>query len=412
MMMTMDLPRTSQPIQPALVPQPAPAPVSPVGPISPPIRNNWPLVVLCAVILILSYLLFAWSGGIWPFSTNKVSVSSTPSASATPDPTADWKTYTNSQYGFEFKYPKQFYLGGGNYVFYDPLIKKLNKNLEDPQRGPGFIASNGFLRISVIENTPDIAARTAEDDRIDSLPVGSISKQNDETEEVIEINGAKGVKLVHRDYPDTERYVIEAIFHDKRHTQIILATNFEDGETLEQIYQDPLLSTFHQILSTFKFTTASSIKNTFLSSFYNLEFTLPAGYFVESNQYGVTDAVRAESFFFRKESSNYGSVPVLDVSADLKLSSGQTLQQLAKSIYNMNKSKGYTTTDLKSGNYGGVTAYEFGLQSGYVNPDGGQLLDSPGGKVIFLYKNGKIFQFLQTGVDSGLTGILNSLKFK
>jgi len=25
--------------------------------------------------------------------------------SATPDPTADWKTYTNTQYGFEFKYP-------------------------------------------------------------------------------------------------------------------------------------------------------------------------------------------------------------------------------------------------------------------------------------------------------------------
>lgn len=29
----------------------------------------------------------------------------TPRPSATPDPTADWKTHTNSQYGFEFKYP-------------------------------------------------------------------------------------------------------------------------------------------------------------------------------------------------------------------------------------------------------------------------------------------------------------------
>ena len=153
-------------------------------------------------------------------------------------------------------------------------------------------------------------------------------------------------------------------------------------------------------------------KNTFVNNPYGLEFTLPSGYFVGSNHYGVTDATKAEAFFFRKESSNYSGVPVLDVSTNLKLSSGQTLQQLAQSVYDMNKSKNYVTTDLKGGSYGGVAAYEFGLQSGYTNTNGGQLLDSSGGKVVFLYQNGKVFQFLQTGADSGLTSILNSLKFK
>jgi len=159
-------------------------------------------------------------------------------------------------------------------------------------------------------------------------------------------------------------------------------------------------------------TPISENKNTFVNNPYGLEFTLPSGYFIGSNHYGVTDATKAEAFFFRKESSNYNGVPVLDVSTNLKLSSSQTLQQLAQSVYDMNKGKNYVTTDLKSSNYGGVVAYEFGLQSGYTNPNGSQLLDSSGGKVVFLYQNGKVFQFLQTGADSGLTGILNSLKFK
>lgn len=153
-------------------------------------------------------------------------------------------------------------------------------------------------------------------------------------------------------------------------------------------------------------------KDVFVNIAHGLEFTIPSGYFVRSGDYDVTDATKAERLFFRKESSDYSEVPVLTLSTNLKLSSGQTSQQLAQSVFSMNKDKNYVTTNLKDGNYGDTVAYEFGLQSGYVSPNGGRLLDSSGGKVIFLYQNGKVFELLQTGSDSGLTSILNSLKFK
>lgn len=38
----------------------------------------------------------------------KASPSSSPSVSTTADPTANWKTYTNTKYGFSFKYPKDW----------------------------------------------------------------------------------------------------------------------------------------------------------------------------------------------------------------------------------------------------------------------------------------------------------------
>ncbi|MBI2096278.1 MAG: hypothetical protein HYT43_01430 [Candidatus Taylorbacteria bacterium] len=153
-------------------------------------------------------------------------------------------------------------------------------------------------------------------------------------------------------------------------------------------------------------------KNVFVNSPYGLDFTLPNGYLVGSNHYGVTDASKAEAFYFRKESNNYSNVPVLDVSTNLEPSSGQTLNQFAQSIYSLNKDKNQVTTDLKQTNYGGTVAYEFGLQTAISYPVGGQLLDLSGAKVVFLQHGGKTFKFLLTGADSGLTNILNSLKFK
>lgn len=159
-------------------------------------------------------------------------------------------------------------------------------------------------------------------------------------------------------------------------------------------------------------TTQTPSKNVFINNPYSLEFTLPSDYFVASNQYGVTDATKAEAFYFRKEPNNYNEIPVLDVSTNLEPSSGQNLNQFAQSIYLLNKDKNQVTTDLKQTSYGGTIAYEFGLQTAFNQPDGGRLLDFPGAKVVFLQHGGKTFKFLQTGDDSGLTSILNSLKFK
>jgi hypothetical protein len=48
---------------------------------------------------------------ISPTPTPKTQTSiPTPTPTPTPDPTADWKTYVNSKYNFEFKYPQNLYI--------------------------------------------------------------------------------------------------------------------------------------------------------------------------------------------------------------------------------------------------------------------------------------------------------------
>lgn len=155
--------------------------------------------------------------------------------------------------------------------------------------------------------------------------------------------------------------------------------------------------------------------NKYINTKLDLQFTLPNNYFVNSNDYGVTDPTKAENFFFKRKSENYIGVPSLAVSSALKLSTGQTLNQLVQSIYNMNKAKNYTIGDLRMNeetNYGGLAVYEFDLQTGYVNnlSDYG-LSVSTKGKVMFMNYNGKVLEFMQTGSDVGLDAILSSVRF-
>lgn len=153
-------------------------------------------------------------------------------------------------------------------------------------------------------------------------------------------------------------------------------------------------------------------KNLFINSQQGLQFVLPSGYSVNSNTYGVTDPAKAESFFFRRITTNYDGVPLLDVSANHELAGGQTFAQFVQSIYDLNKSKNYVTTVLTKTNKEDAISYEFGLQNGYIDAIGSKTIDSIGGKVVFIYKGGKIFKFLQTGNDINLDSILKGVKLK
>lgn len=150
----------------------------------------------------------------------------------------------------------------------------------------------------------------------------------------------------------------------------------------------------------------------FTNDFYGMTFQVPDGYIIGSGEYGVDDPAKAEAFSFRKKSDNYSGVPILGVDDNLKLPTDQTFDQFINSIYEVNKDEGSASTDLKKSEYDGVPAYEFGINHSYTNPNGGQLLDSLGGKIVFMYKDQRVLEFLQTGYDPNLSDILKSLKFK
>ncbi len=89
------------------MPTPSPMMPTPVQPKPKSARWLW-TIVLPAIILIAAYFIAAQRTGMWPFVSAELVVTPFPSPSATPDVTANWKTYTNTQYGFEFKYPTNY----------------------------------------------------------------------------------------------------------------------------------------------------------------------------------------------------------------------------------------------------------------------------------------------------------------
>lgn len=89
---------------PPVVPTPAPMTAPPMTPSTPASSKRWLRISLIAVV-VLAGAAYGWMK-LNP-ATPVAELTRTPSASvtATPDPTAGWKTYTNTQYGFEVKYP-------------------------------------------------------------------------------------------------------------------------------------------------------------------------------------------------------------------------------------------------------------------------------------------------------------------
>jgi len=68
---------------------------------------NKKFIVTFVVLLLLGASAYA---GIWYWQNQQVVQEAGPTFTPRADVTANWKTYTNTQYGFEIKYPASFRL--------------------------------------------------------------------------------------------------------------------------------------------------------------------------------------------------------------------------------------------------------------------------------------------------------------
>lgn len=94
------------PIQPLEQP-----PIQPSVPIKPAFK--FPLALLLIVgLAVAGYFASAYYFTLWPFEVSVMPVPTftpRPSSAVKAEDVSSWKTYSNSQYGFEFKYPIDFY---------------------------------------------------------------------------------------------------------------------------------------------------------------------------------------------------------------------------------------------------------------------------------------------------------------
>lgn len=71
----------------------------------PDLRRNWWPAVVIALALAVVYLAAAYFTGLWPFAQYEATLTPSVSTSPSSNPTTNWKTYTNKEFGYEFKYP-------------------------------------------------------------------------------------------------------------------------------------------------------------------------------------------------------------------------------------------------------------------------------------------------------------------
>jgi len=226
--------------------------------------------IITFVILIL--LGFGAYAGIWYWQKQQVAQETAPTFTPGADLTADWKTYTNTQYGFEFKYPTNYFLTTQGVLFNDKSsqVKELNSNVN--------WGDSQWLRLGISlsdKNSINWANDLAKRNLIyDFQPVGT-----DELEKINLVAGEKSIISIHRDYPDDSRFVVTAHFYDQNNEQIFIGLD-DIGPSLEESINNPKVRIFDQILSTFKFTDSvdTSTWKTYTNTQYGFEFKYPVSW--------------------------------------------------------------------------------------------------------------------------------------
>lgn len=170
-----------------------------------------------------------------------------PSPTPTVDPTANWKTYTNTKYGYTIKYPEGFgvdELEGVTTIFKGEKLKTPPGSIIDPY--PTSLAIYNRKNVNFRN-----AAAACEAELCQNLNNSAVG-QNWRKEQA-QINNASGVKV----YSVTRKYSLDYYLANSDGSQIVripMGANIAESSGVnDENQQLDAFNSLQQILSTFKF---------------------------------------------------------------------------------------------------------------------------------------------------------------
>lgn len=202
------------------------------------------LPIWVGVVFGMVLVLFA-IGVVYFYMNNIPSVIVPPIDMPPRDYTSNWKTYINEDYGFEFKYPAEWYVtdeGGEQFIVY-LYVPGEPENPDKPINPPSMIidriTSEGSLETWISDRDNNMA-----------------DKQEILTESETIIDGYPSVQRVkiNKSNPDKNLFVVETIVDFSPDTIWLLYVS-SSGE------KDVLVDFNNQILSTFKFINPADISD-------------------------------------------------------------------------------------------------------------------------------------------------------